>query len=109
VVLAGRNFALVATSTAAFGSSPLKKVAALRAARDHSALGQERTFRRVRIMSALPPESGHPRTDEATVLLSCDDHCPIGSAAILRVCNANPLRAVQQQVGAMSSRIDPLL
>jgi len=25
------------------------------------------------------------------------------------MCNANPLRAVQQQIGAMASRIDPLL
>jgi hypothetical protein len=42
-------------------------------------------------------------------LLRADDHCPVNSMTILRVCNANPLRAVQQQVGAMSSGIDPLL
>src|SRR5207249_4850792 len=51
-------------------------------------------------------ESGHPRTDAATVLFSSDDHCPIGSAAILRMRNTDPLRAVQQQIGAMCSGID---
>ena len=38
-----------------------------------------------------------------------DDHCPIHSVAILCMCDADPLRAVQQQIGAMSSRIRPLL
>jgi len=37
------------------------------------------------------------------LLLRPDDHCPVSSVAILRVRNANPLRAVQQQIGAMSS------
>jgi MFS family permease len=36
-------------------------------------------------------------------LLCPDHHCPVNAVAILRMCNANPLRAVQQQIGAMSS------
>ena len=43
------------------------------------------------------------------ILLRPDDHCPISSVAILRMRNTNPLRAVQQQIGAMCSGIDPLL
>jgi len=37
-----------------------------------------------------------------TPLLCPDDHCPVSSVGILRVRNANPLRAVRQQIGAMS-------
>ncbi len=36
-------------------------------------------------------------------------HGPIHSVAILRMSDADPLRAVQQQIGAMSGRISPLL
>ena len=50
-------------------------------------------------MSASPPKSGHLRTKVATVIFSSDDHCPIGSAAILRMCNTDPLRAVQRDKG----------
>lgn len=35
-----------------------------------------------------------------------DDHCPIHSAAILCMCDADPLRTGQQQTGAMSRSID---
>jgi len=38
-----------------------------------------------------------------------DDHCPVNSVAILCMCNTDPLRAVQQQIGAMSSRVSPLV
>ena len=37
--------------------------------------------------------------------LAADDHCPIHSATILCMCDADPLRAVQEQIGAMSRRI----
>ena len=47
--------------------------------------------------------------DRFAPLLRADHHCPVNSVTILRVCNANPFRAVKQQVGAMSSGIDPLL
>ena len=36
---------------------------------------------------------------------SADDQCPIHSATILCMCEADPLRAVQQQIGAMSTQI----
>ena len=40
-----------------------------------------------------------------TPLLRPDDHCLVNSVAILRVRNANPLRAVQQQIGAIMKSI----
>src|SRR6516162_1424501 len=50
------------------------------------------------------PGSRHPHVDAATLFLSSpDDHCPIDSAAILCMCDADPLRPVQQQIVAMSS------
>jgi hypothetical protein len=56
------------------------------------------------------PKSGHLHADAPTLFLfSPDDHCPIGSAAILGMCHADPLRPMQQQIGAMHSRIGPLL
>src|SRR5205823_3318694 len=55
-----------------------------------------------------PSENENPSADAATVLFPSDDHCPIRSAAILRMRDTDPLRAVQQQVGAMCSGIDPL-
>jgi hypothetical protein len=42
------------------------------------------------------------------LLFRPDDHCPVNSVAILCMRNADPLRAVQQQIGAMASRISPL-
>ena len=51
-----------------------------------------------------------PHADAAILFLfSPDDHRPIDSAAILCMCDADPLRPVQQQIGAMHSRIGPLL
>jgi hypothetical protein len=32
-----------------------------------------------------------------------DDHCPVNSVAILCMCDTDPLRAAQQQIGAMYS------
>ena len=43
------------------------------------------------------------------LLFRPDDHCPVNSVVILCMRNADPLRAVQQQISAMSSRISPLL
>ena len=49
------------------------------------------------------PESGDPHTDAATLFLfSPDDHCPIDSAAILCMCDADPLRPVE--IGEMQQR-----
>jgi hypothetical protein len=56
------------------------------------------------------PKSGHPHAGAATLFLfSPDDQGPIDSAAVLGMCDADPLRPVQQQIGAMHSRIGPLL
>jgi hypothetical protein len=56
------------------------------------------------------PKSGHSYADAATLFLfSPDDHCPIDSTAILCMCDADPPRPVQQEIGTMHSRIGPLL
>jgi hypothetical protein len=39
--------------------------------------------------------------DEGTLSFRPDDHCPVNSVAILCTCDTDPLRAVQQQIGAM--------
>jgi hypothetical protein len=68
-----------------------------------SCASQQNSLPRVR----FTPESGHPHAEAATLFLfSPDDHCPIDSAAILRMCDVDPLRPVQQQIGAMHAVTD---
>jgi hypothetical protein len=44
-----------------------------------------------------------------SLFLRPDDYCPVNSVTILRMSNANPFCVVQQQIGAMSRGIDPLI
>ena len=76
----------------------------------HVRYGSKADIRLSPINVRFTPKSGRPHADAATLFLfSPDDHCPIDSAAVLGMCDADPLRPVQQQIGAMHSRIGPLL